>query len=136
MPKTKTKQKHILWVEDDQQLVDLYTAMFIKVKNIKVEFLKLGQLALDRIKEIEEGKAEKPDLLMLDLLLPDINGDKIFEQLRKTPSTKDIPVFILTNYGGEQMEIKMTKELDAEKYLVKTEWVPTKLMPVILDRMK
>ena len=33
---------------------------------------------------------------MLDLLLPDVNGDKILEQLRKTPSTKDGPVFILT----------------------------------------
>ena len=73
---------------------------------------------------------------MLDLLLPDVNGDKILEQLRKTPSTKDVPVFILTNYGGELMEIKMTKELNAEKYLVKTEWVPRKLIPVILDRMK
>lgn len=134
--KTKTKQKHILWVEDDQQLVDLYTVMFTKIKNIKVEFLKLGQLALDRIKEIEEGKAEKPDLLMLDLLLPDVNGDKVLEQLRKTPSTKDVPVFILTNYGGEVMEVKMTKELNAEKYLVKTEWVPTKLMPLIQERMK
>lgn len=133
---TKTKQKHILWVEDDQQLVDLYTAMFTKIKNIKVEFLMLGQLAMDRIKEIEEGKKSKPDLLMLDLLLPDVNGDRILEEIRKTPSTKDVPVFILTNYGGEIMEIKMTKELNAEKYLVKTEWVPTKLMPVILARMK
>ena len=132
----KTKQKNILWVEDDQQLVDLYTVMFTKIKDIKVEFLMLGQLALDRIKEIEEGKAEKPDLMMLDLLLPDVNGDRILEQLRKTPSTKDVPVFILTNYGGEIMEVKMTKELNAEKYLVKTEWVPTKLVPLILERMK
>src|ERR1700690_784207 len=118
MPKTKTttktKQKHILWVEDDQQLVDLYTAMFMKIKDIKVEFLKLGQLALDRIKEIEEGKAEKPDLFMLDLLLPDINGDKVLEQIRKTPSTKDSTVFILTNYGGEQMENKLTKQLNPQ----------------------
>ncbi|OGZ73500.1 MAG: hypothetical protein A2908_02220 [Candidatus Staskawiczbacteria bacterium RIFCSPLOWO2_01_FULL_38_12b] len=132
----KTKQKNILWVEDDQQLVDLYTVMFTKIKDIKVEFLMLGQLALDRVKEIEEGKAEKPDLMMLDLLLPDVNGDRILEQLRKTPSTKDVPVFILTNYGGEIMEVKMTKELNAEKYLVKTEWVPTKLVPLILERMK
>ena len=136
MPKTTKKQKHILWVEDDQQLVDLYTAMFMKIKDIKVEFLKEGQLALDRIKEIEEGKAEKPDLFMLDLLLPDINGDKILEQIRKTPSTKDSTVFILTNYGGEQMENKLTEQLNAQEYLSKIDWQPSRLLPFLVEKMK
>lgn len=131
-----SKQKSILWVEDDQQLIDLYTETLKAAGNFTVEFMKLGRLAIDRIKEIEQGKAEKPDLIMLDLLLPDINGDKILEEIRKTPSTKDIPVFILTNYGGEQMETKLTQDLDAEKYLIKTEWGPLKLIPLIKEAMK
>ena len=138
MPKTQTKakQKSIIWVEDEQQLIDLYTDVVKAAGNFKVEFMMLGQLALDRIKDIEQGKAEKPDLMMLDLLLPDVNGNKILEQLRKTPATKDVPVFILTNYGGELMQEKMTKELDAEKYLVKTEWTPLKLIPLIKEALK
>lgn len=132
----KTKQKSVLWIEDDQQLVNLYMAMFRKIKDIRIEFMKLGQLALDRIKEIEEGKIGKPNLIMLDLLLPDISGDKILEQIRKTPSTKDIPVFVLTNYGSDGSKIKIMKELTAEKYLIKTEWVPTKLIALIQERVK
>ncbi|OGZ83768.1 MAG: hypothetical protein A2416_00095, partial [Candidatus Staskawiczbacteria bacterium RIFOXYC1_FULL_37_52] len=91
---------------------------------------------LDKIKEIEDGKAEKPDLIMLDLLLPDINGDKILEKIRKTPSTKDIPVFIFTNYGGEQMENELAKNFNAEKYLVKTDYGPNKLMPMIKEKLQ
>jgi CheY-like chemotaxis protein len=72
---------------------------------------------------------------MLDLLLPDINRNKILKAIRVTPSTKDIPVFILTNYGGEQMETELTKNLDAEKYLVKTEYGPLKLMPLIKEKL-
>lgn len=136
MPKEKTRAKSILWIEDEQQLVDLYTDTLKAAGNLTVEFMKLGQLALDRIKEIEQGKAEKPDLIMLDLLLPDVNGDVILEQLRKTPATKDIRVFVLTNYSGEQMEIKLTQDLDAEKYLVKTEWGPLKLIPLIKETME
>jgi len=136
MAKSENKKKTILWVEDDQMLIDLYTETLKAAGNFTVEFMKLGQLALNRLNEIEAGKAEKPNLIMLDLLLPDINGDKILEAIRATPSTKDIPVYILTNYGGEQMETKLTQDLDAEKYLVKTEWGPLKLIPLIKEKMK
>lgn len=134
--KSKTKKNNILWIEDDQGLVNLYTATLKAAGNFKVDFINLGQLAINRIKEIEEAKAEKPDLIMLDLLLPDVNGDKILEEIRKTPTTKDIPVFILTNYGGEEMKIKLTKELKAEKYLAKTDYGPLKLIPLIKEAMK
>jgi len=132
---SNAKQKSILWVEDEQQLIDLYTETLKLAGNFKIEFMKLGQPAVDRIRDIEGGKAEKPDLIMLDLLLPDINGDKILEEIRKTPSTKDIPVYILTNYGGEQMENKLTRDLDAEKYLIKTDWGPSKLIPLLKETL-
>jgi two-component system alkaline phosphatase synthesis response regulator PhoP len=136
MAKSQAKKKHIMWVEDDKMLVDLYTEIIKAMIGIDVEFFQLGQLAINKIKDIEAGKAEKPDLVMLDLLLPDINGNKILEVIRATPSTKDIPVFILTNYGGEQMETELTKNLDAEKYLVKTEYGPLKLMPMIKEKLQ
>lgn len=117
-------------------LIDLYTEIIRNMPDFSVEFMKLGKPAIDRIKEIEAGKAEKPDLVMLDLLLPDISGDKILEEIKKTLSTKDVPVYILTNYGGDQVENKMTKKLNAEKYLIKTEWGPTKLMSLIKKVLK
>ena len=135
MVKPQAKKKHIMWVEDDKQLVNLYTAVIGAMQGIDVEFIQLGQLAINRIKEIEDGKAEKPDLIILDLLLLDINGNKILEFVRQAPSVRDVPVFVLTNYGVEQIETELTKKLDAEKYLVKTEYGPLKLMPMIKKKL-
>jgi CheY-like chemotaxis protein len=130
--KTAAKKKYIIWVEDEWGLIELYKSMIATMKGVRLEIITLGTLALQRIKDIEAGKAEKPDLVMLDLLLPDgINGDKILETMRQTPSTKDIPVFILTNYGGEEMESELTKTLKAEKYMIKTTWTPKKLIPFL-----
>ncbi|OGZ27388.1 MAG: hypothetical protein A2365_02850 [Candidatus Nealsonbacteria bacterium RIFOXYB1_FULL_40_15] len=127
--------KKILWVEDEQMLIDLYTELIKEIKGAEVEFMQLGQQAIDRMKEIQAGKAEKPDLIMLDLLLPDVNGDKVCEVIREMPATKNIPVFVLTNYAGEQMEDKMTKDLDAKEYLVKTVWTPNKLIPLLKEKL-
>lgn len=147
MPKTATKEKaktkssvkkkHILWVEDDWNLVELYKTMIGTMKGVELEVITLGTHAMQKIKEIEAGVAEKPDLVMLDLLLPDgINGDRILEAMRQQPSTKDIPVYILTNYGGEEMENELTENLNAEKYMIKTEWSPSKLMPFLKEKLK
>lgn len=134
--KSATKRKRILWVEDDFGLVALYKTMIGTMKGVDLEIITLGTIAMQRIKEIEAGVAEKPDLVMLDLLLPDgVNGDKILEAMRQTPSTKDIPVYILTNYGGEEMESELTKKFNAEKYMVKTEWSPNKLMPFLKEKL-
>lgn len=128
---SKSLEKYILWVEDERMLAELYSEMIRVMGGIKVDFLELGKDAINRIKEIQEGTAQKPDLVILDLLLPDINGDKICEVLRNTPETKDIKVFVLTNYGGEQMQEKMIKELKIEQYLIKTSWSPSSLMPLL-----
>jgi len=131
----KQKKKKILWVEDEKLLIDLYKEFIKPIGNVEIEFMQLGQNAINRMKEIQEGKAEKPDLIMLDLLLPDINGDKVCEVIRNAPSTKDIPVFVLTNYTGEQMEDKMTENLNVEEYLVKTEYPPSKIIPFLKEKL-
>lgn len=136
MTKIKNKKKKILWVEDEKMLIDLYAELIETIKGAEVEFVQLGQRAVDRIKEIQDGKAEKPDLIMLDLLLPDINGDKVCEVVRSTPATKNIPVFVLTNYTGEQMENKMTEDLNTDEYLIKTEWPPSKLIPFLKEKLQ
>jgi len=129
-------KKTILWVEDEQELVKVYSEIVSLIPGVKVEFVGLGQLALNKIKEMEAGKEQVPDLIMLDLLLPDINGNQILQVIRNTPKVKDVPVFVLTNYGGEQMEKEMTQNMKAEKYLIKTEWGPKKLIPLIEKKLK
>jgi len=123
------EKKKILLIEDETELVEIYEEVFKKF-GFEIETLKWGSAALERLKEIGEEKTKKPDLILLDLILPDINGIKILEKARAEEGTKDIPFFILTNYSDPELE-KIGKELKVEKYVIKTEVTPIQLAQII-----
>ena len=85
--------------------------------------------------KVKEGKKEKPDLILLDLVLPDINGVEILKQARKEKGTADIPFFILTNYTNPELE-KIARKLKVEKYILKTDLVPSQLVKTIKEWFK
>lgn len=136
MPKKKTRLKQILWVEDEKDLIDVYRYTLKEAGNYDVEFIRLGQSAIERIKDIEKGIVEKPDLIVIDILLPDISGDEVLEEIKKSPATKDIKVIVLTNYSGENMQERVKGQLMTDQYLVKTEWGPSKLIPLLKKILK
>jgi len=128
MPKT------ILLVEDDLPIIDIYETAFKQAK-FKVETIILGRDAIKRIKKIKTKKAKKPDLVLLDLILPDINGIQVLREIRKQKETKDLPVFILTNYGSRELK-RMGYELKAEEYIIKTKHTPTLLVKLVKERLR
>lgn len=128
MPKT------ILLIEDDIAIIDVYTTV-LEGAGFKVESITLGTQALEKMEEIKKGKAKKPNLLLLDLILPDINGIEILKAMRKEKETKDIAVFVLTNYTDRELE-KMGYDLKSEKHLLKTDYTPTQLVKLIKKRLK
>lgn len=131
MPKTKT----ILLIEDDEPIIDVYTTALEKADHFKVEAITLGYKAIERIKEIEQGKIKKPDLVLLDLILLDINGLEVLAEMKKYEETKDIPVFILTNYTSWELE-QMGCDLKTEKYLTKTDLSINQLVKLVKERLK
>lgn len=121
--------KKILLIEDDYYTIELYKEIF-KKGGFEFEVLQWGQEAIEYLKEIREGTREKPDLILLDLILPDINGIEVLKEIKKDEKIKDIIVYILTNY----IEPQLTKELirlGANKFLVKTEFNPQELLDLI-----
>ena len=128
MPKT------ILLIEDDLAIIDVYTTV-IEQAGFKVESMTLGSEAIKRIGEIKQGNAKKPDLILLDLILPDINGIEVLKEMRKEKKTKDVAVFVLTNYTDEELK-KMGYDLKTEKHLLKTDYTPTQLIKLIKKRLK
>jgi len=136
MSKMKKERKKILWIEDEKVLINVYKYTLKEVGNCDVEFIKLGKSAIEYVKKIERGGAEKPDLIVLDILLPDIDGDVVLEEIKKSPATKDVTALVLTNYSGKQMKKKMNEQLKADRYLVKTEWGPKKLIPLLKKILK
>lgn len=125
--------KNILLIEDDIPTVEIYEIAF-KHAGFNIETIKIGEEALKRVNEIKEGKAQKPDLVLLDLILPDMNGIEILREIRRYPETKDIMVYILTNYADQELE-KTGYDLKTEKYLIKTDYTPRELIDIVKERL-
>ncbi len=101
----------IVWVEDDKFLVSLIS------KRISETGATLVQVT-DGAKAFESIKAEKPSIVILDLLMQNLDGFEILKQLKADPATKSIPVLVLSNLGQKE-EIEKAHELGAVKFVVK-----------------
>ena len=123
--------KKILLIEDELQQIEIYEKV-ISEAGFEIENLKWGREGLERLEEIKAKKKERPNLILLDLILPDINGILILEKAKTDPQLKDIPIFILTNYSDPKLE-KMAKELGVERHIIKTNIVPSQLVETIKE---
>lgn len=103
--------KTVMWVEDDSFLRDIIAK---KLTSKQCTLL----TAINADETFALLKNETPDVIMLDILLPGMNGYEILEKLKTDPVTKDIPVIILSNFG-QKSEVEKGMKLGAEKFLIK-----------------
>lgn len=127
--------KLIYLVEDDAGIIDVYKTGLEAVGGFKVEVFERCLEIRERIGEIISKKTKKPDLILLDLILPECNGIDILKELKNKEETKDIPVFVLTNYGSDELK-RMGVSLNANQYFIKTETTPTKLAKIVKERLE
>jgi len=122
---TKNIQKsNILIVEDEQLLYNLLKQK-LQSAGINVEWAMDGETALGKIAE------HMPDLILLDLLLPGIDGFEILKRLKQDDRLKDIPVIVLSNLG-ETKDIDSVLKLGASEYIIKAESSPQEITDVAL----
>jgi DNA-binding response OmpR family regulator len=107
------KKKKILMIEDDRFLRKVYKD---KLKREGFEFSE----ATTGEEGLNKAIFEKPDLILLDLILPRKSGFDLLIELKKNPETEKIPIIVLSNLGQES-DIKKGLSLGASDYLVKTE---------------
>lgn len=106
--------KTILFIEDESILQKTFGDILTQDKYRMIS-------ALDGKIGLRLAKSEKPDLILLDLVLPSMHGFEVLKRLKQDPETKEIPVIILTNL--EKMEdVEEAIELGAKTYLVKTQY--------------
>ena len=107
-------KKNILLVDDDPLIIRMYQNKLSK-EGYTVKTAFNGEEALIQVMK------EKPDLILLDIMMPKMNGVETLKALKGEPKTEMIPVIILTNLGDNPEDIKNAKEFGALDYLVKSE---------------
>jgi len=106
------KAQKILIIEDDISLLNIMEA---KLKHLGYSVLK----ALDGEEGFKKAEQIKPDLVLLDIVMPNLNGVEALKKIRKSDTIKNIKVIVLTNSGKEN-EKKEIESLGVEDYLVKS----------------
>lgn len=120
--------KKILLIEDEKMLKEMYT-------------LKFSQEGFEVISVIsaEEGlelaKKEKPDLIILDILLPRKNGVWFLKKKNEDPEISQIPIVALSNYDHPETR-KEAIELGIKDYLIKTDYTPKEIVEKIKEYLK
>jgi len=112
--------KKILLVEDDPFLKDIYTTK-LKEEGFVTLVADNGKLALDLLKK------EDPDLMLLDIVLPEVTGWELLSEIKKNKKFKNLPVIILSNLGQKQ-EVSKGIKLGAARYLIKAHYTPSEVI--------
>jgi len=103
-------------IEDDLAIAQMYRMKF-EAEGYHVDIAENGKLGLALCEQM------KPDLILLDLMMPEMNGDEMLEKMRATDWGKSIKVIILTNVGEQEAPEKL-KSLNVLAYIVKAEMTP------------
>lgn len=124
----KNKNKKVLIIEDDSYILDMYK---IKLKASGFEVI----TANDGMEGLEILKKERPDIILLDVIMPKMDGFSVLKEIKNRPELSEIPVVLLTNLGQRE-NIEKGFELGATSYIIKAHFTPTEIVKKIKDVLK
>jgi len=113
----------ILLVEDDIILVEMYQAKF-ELEGYDIQVASNGE---DCLKLVEHFV---PDLILLDILMPKLNGFHVLKELKKRPKLRQVPVILLTNLGEADIDLnkELASALGVTDYLIKSHHTPDEVV--------
>lgn len=115
----------ILIVEDDSLMSRMYQKIFT-FEQYEVE------VASDGEEGLEKAKSVKPTIILLDVMMPKMNGLQVLDKLKLDPETKAIPVVMLTNLAGQQ-DAETALQKGAVKYIIKSEYEPKQVVNMVKE---
>lgn len=113
----------ILFIEDEPALQKTFADFLREHGHVVIS-------AFDGQKGLELVKSDRPDLVLLDLILPRLHGLDLLSAMRQDPETSQIPVIVLTNLETAD-DVRRAIELGAKAYLVKTNYTPQEVLEKI-----
>jgi len=119
--------KKILLVEDEEIMIDLLQKKLTK-EGYEISVAKDGEEGLKAMREV------KPDLILLDIIMPKMGGFEVMEEMGKDKNLKDIPVIVISN-SGQPVEIDKAQKLGAKDWLIKTEFDPQEVVDKVVKQI-
>lgn len=118
----------VLIIEDDQLIQRMYDKIFTFEKYNVIT-------ASDGEEGLEKARATNPTIILLDVMMPKMNGMELLEKLKADPSTKAIPVIMLSNLAGEN-DVETALSKGAVKYIIKSEYDPKEVADMVEEVIK
>ncbi len=115
----------VLIVEDDPLMSRMYQKIFT-FEGYEVELASDGEEGLDKV------RSTKPTIILLDVMMPKMNGMQVLEKLKLDPELKAIPVIMLTNLAGQQ-DAENAIAKGAVKYIIKSEHEPKEVANMVKE---
>ena len=116
--------KKILIIEDEKIICDLLERKLTREGYSVV-------IATNGIDGLIKMREDRPDIVLLDIIMPKMGGFEVMEEMNKDETLKDIPVIVVSN-SGQPVEIDRIKKMGAKDWLIKTEFDPQE----VLDKVK
>lgn len=114
-------------IEDDQAIAQMYRIKF-ETEGYIVETAENGKLGLELVKVM------KPDIILLDLMMPEMNGEEMLTKLRATDWGKDIKVIVLTNMGEQEIP-ENVKNLNVNEVILKADMTPRQVAELVKKQL-
>ncbi len=114
-------------VEDDVAISQMYRIKF-EAEGYEVDTAENGKIGLELIKDM------KPGVVLLDLMMPEMDGEEMLKRLRKEPWGKNIKVIILTNMGESEAPASI-KELGVEAFILKANMTPRQVAELVKEHV-
>ena len=121
------KQFKVAIIEDDITISQMYRFKF-EAEGYQVETASNGKLGLALAEEM------KPDIILLDLMMPEMNGDEMLKKLRATSWGKNIKVVVLTNMGEQEIPEEV-KQMDVVAVILKADMTPRQVAELVKQQL-
>lgn len=119
--------KKILIIEDEETMIDLLQRK-LTAEGYEVSVARDGQEGLRVMQEV------RPDLILLDIIMPKMGGFEVMEEMNKNKELEKIPVIVISN-SGQPVELDRAQKLGAKDWLVKTEFDPQEVINKVVKQI-
>ena len=119
--------KKILIIEDEEIMINLLQ------RKLTQEGYEIS-IAIDGDEGIRAMKKVKPDLILLDIIMPKMGGFEVMEEMNKDKKLKNIPIIVISN-SGQPVELDRAQKLGAKDWLIKTEFDPQEVIDKVVEQI-